>query len=61
MVILSTHDIILIPLAVAFGLIDINCLKQDFENGTNICEVFPPFASNFIFELYKISDNKYEI
>ncbi|KAL4438068.1 hypothetical protein ABPG74_016847 [Tetrahymena malaccensis] len=61
MIIESTHDSQIMPMLVMLQLINADCLKADYDNETNNCQKFPPFASNFIFELYSVAKDEFEI
>ena len=57
MVLYSAHDTTLLSLATALNFTNINCLIEYFYEGKNNSDVcinaYPPFASNFIIELWE--------
>ncbi|KAL4484370.1 hypothetical protein ABPG74_019547 [Tetrahymena malaccensis] len=57
LIVCSSHNCLILPLLVVFGLMSPEGLKRDFENNENNFERYPPFAANFAFELYKIHPN----
>ncbi|EAR90020.1 histidine phosphatase family (branch 2) protein (macronuclear) [Tetrahymena thermophila SB210] len=57
LIVCSSHNCLILPLLVVFGLMSPEGLKRDFENNENNFERYPPFAANFAFELYKIHSN----
>ncbi|KAL4489879.1 hypothetical protein ABPG72_010778 [Tetrahymena utriculariae] len=57
LIVCSSHNCLILPLLVVFGLMSPEGLKKDFENNENNFERYPPFAANFAFELYKIHSN----
>ena len=61
MVLFSAHDTTLLSFGTALNLVNIPCLMDYFyegkNNSDNCINQFPPFASNYVIELWE-EDNK---
>lgn len=48
-----THDSRIVPLMQVLDLINLEKLRNDAINETRTSELYPPYCSNMIFELYE--------